>query len=148
MNNSNSEDFAMKKCALLLTALIFTLSLTSCQTASVKVTEFNTPKVTASGTELIAFAEADNYSWLLFNWIPLFSGNADRPNTGSYTIIFERSKATKRYSERMLKNLPQKKFKYQLVDLETTDRSVAYPTLFIFWFHHVRSTAYLKKVDQ
>ena len=138
----------MKKFVLPLTALIFSLSLTSCQTASVKVTEFNTPKLTADGTEVIAFAEADNYSWMLFNCIPLFSGNADRPNTGSYTIIFERSKATKRYSERMLKNLPQKKFKYQLVDLETTDRSIAYPTLFILWFHHVRSTANMKKIDK
>ena len=68
--------YAMKNCVLLL-SLLATLCLTGCFTV------YKAPQKCAGGEHVVM----NNYGWKLFNWIPLFCGNASEDATIGFAIF-------------------------------------------------------------
>lgn len=137
------------------TSICFTLSvflislsllvLTGCATSRISGVPLTPPDNPQSDYPL-AHVKADNSTFLLFNCLPVFSGNPRRPNTGNYDLFTDQATA-----DGIMSSLELALKRYDadyLANRQITIRRSGWHTLGIVWEKTILAEAdVMKKVN-
>lgn len=138
----------MKRILLLSLALPTVLLLAGCfsGTSLSRVTPAWEGQLTSAGEPATANVTVENRGQFLFNWIPIWTGDATRPNLGNYNMWQNRMRPG--YMRYMLE-VERKKLKAdRLVDLRQTEYSSGVTTLWLVWTRTVRIAAVAVKAPE
>lgn len=129
----------MKKCFVttVLAAAILAGSV-GCNTSIVKSQPPVKGQTSSTGAPVVANLEGSNWGLFLFYYIPLWSGNPNRPNRRDY-ITF-RNRIGNKYTTGMLRGWARQ-LKADVEDVQITDSSTGAFSLWIFWRRSQTATA-------
>ena len=95
-------------------------------------------QTSSSGERVVANLEGSNWGIFLFYYIPLWSGNPNRPNRRDYVTC--RNRIENKYTDMMLKGWA-KQLKAEVEDVEITESSTGFFSLWILWRRSQHATA-------
>ncbi|MBS1368600.1 MAG: hypothetical protein HPZ91_01475 [Lentisphaeria bacterium] len=95
-------------------------------------------QTSSSGSRVVANLEGSNWGLFLFYYIPLWSGNPNRPNRRDYITC--RNRIENKYTDGMLRTWA-KQMKADAEDVQITDSSTGFFSLWILWRRSQSATA-------
>ena len=95
-------------------------------------------QTSSSGSRVVANLEGSNWGLFLFYCIPLWSGNPNRPNQRDYITC--RNRIENKYMDGMLRTWA-KQMKADVEDVQITDSSTGFFSLWILWRRSQSATA-------
>lgn len=129
----------MRKCFVMsvLAAAVLAGS-TGCNTSVVKSLPPVEGQTSSAGSRVVANLEGSNWGLFLFYYIPLWSGNPNRPNRRDY-ITF-RNRIENKYTAGMLRGWAGQ-MKADVEDIQISDSSTGLFSLWILWRRSQTATA-------
>lgn len=127
----------MKKLFFVFAGLLAAV-LVGCRTSEVTYITPPEPTYTDDGMQVTAYLVGSNYGYYLFDCIPLFVGNPDRPNTKDYHVLFE-DRLSELHNEEMLNKFARQVKLGKVRDVTHERRSSGVSTLWIVWTNSISS---------
>ena len=125
--------------AVMTVALAAPILITAgCNTSVVTMLPPAEGQTSSSGERVVANLEGSNWGIFLFYYIPLWSGNPNRPNRRDYVTC--RNRIENKYTDMMLKGWA-KQLKAEVEDVEITESSTGFFSLWILWRRSQHATA-------
>ncbi|WP_294481218.1 hypothetical protein [uncultured Victivallis sp.] len=109
-----------------------------CNTSVVKSFPAVEGQTSSTGARVLANLEGSNWGLFLFYYIPLWSGNPNRPNRRDYTTF--RNRIENKYTAGMLRGWARQ-MKADVEDIQITDSSTGFFSLWILWRRSQSATA-------
>ena len=109
-----------------------------CNTSVVKSLPAVEVQTSSTGARVLANLEGSNWGLFLFYYIPLWSGNPNRPNRRDYTTF--RNRIENKYTAGMLRGWARQ-MKADVEDIQITDSSTGFFSLWILWRRSQSATA-------
>ncbi len=118
------------------------LLLTGCvggQTAVARITPPVEGQVASDGSPVVANLLVENRGVYLFNWLPVWSGNPNRPNLRKYHLFRDSMRPI--HIRLMLETATEKAGAGRYLDQKTVTEETGAFSLWLFWNRTIRSTA-------
>ncbi|MDR0932874.1 MAG: hypothetical protein LBM70_07655 [Victivallales bacterium] len=109
-----------------------------CNTSVVRSSPPVAGQVSSDGSRVVANLEGDNWGIFLFYYIPLWSGEPNHPNERDYATF--QNKIKNKYTIEMLKKRA-KQLKAEVQDVQISDSSTGFFSLWILWRRSQSATA-------
>lgn len=115
------------------------LATAGCATATSRTFVASEEQFAPEGYRAVANAEAVNYGYFLFNFIPIVSGNDGRPNTNDYRFFANRVRPSR--NQRMLEKALARYDVDVVANVQHHSESYGAFSLWTLWCRRIESSA-------